>query len=78
MGYFHTGSSLAPEFNLDPLFLLLKSRSCSAIMLAMEVRIGLVAVDGFYLTPVMPSRQITATKYTDTYYGGKQIIHSFY
>lgn len=47
-------------------------------MLAMEVHIGLVAVDGFYLTPVMPSRQITATKYTDTYYGGKQIIHSFY
>lgn len=50
MGYFHMGSSLALEFNLAHLFLLLKNRSCSDIMLAVEIHIGFVDKSAVYGT----------------------------
>lgn len=47
-GLFPHGSSLALEFNLAQLFLLLKSRSCSDTVLAMEIHIELVGKSAMY------------------------------
>lgn len=47
-GFFPHGSSLALVFNLNHLFVLLKSRGCSDFMLAMEIHIELVENSAVY------------------------------